>query len=44
MNIRYMSRSICTENFDNLFIQTKNSLRSQKFVYNSSQLAAYPFW
>ena len=39
-----MSQSICTENFDNLFIQTKNWLGSQKFVYNRSKLAAYPFW
>ena len=36
--------SICRENFDNLFIQNKNWLRSQKFLYNSSQLVAYPFW
>ena len=39
-----MSRIIRTENFDNLFIQNKNWLRSQKFLYNTSQLAAYPFW
>ena len=40
-NKRYTSRRICTENFHNLFIQNfKNWLRSQKFVYNRSQLVA----
>ena len=43
-NKRHTSQSICTENFDNLFIQTKNWLGSQKFVYNRAQLAAYSFW
>ena len=37
-NKRHMSQSICTENFDNLFIENKNWFLSQKFVYNSTYL------
>ena len=44
MNKRHVSRSICTENFDNLFIQDKNWLRSrvQQLVTSSMSLLISP--
>ena len=40
-----MSQNICTENFDNLFIQNKNWLRSQNSCTTvRNYIVVYPFW